>query len=143
MDVFNYLDEDNKKIAETLRQIVQNYSGWAFERVFEEAKKVFESIKNHFAKDTLLENNMKNPKQLENLLSEVAQKRKDITADIEQIVEIHVDEPGFEQSLETIANKYDQYHQYCKDKLYPKMKESLSPDEKKHIEEQLEQKIFS
>ncbi len=143
MDIFNYLEEDNASIAQRLVETAKNYSQWSRDRIFEEVKKEFASAKEHFSKEALLENNLKNAAAVQSILSEVSQRRNEIMNEIEQIVEIHVDEPGFEQSLETIANKYSQYARYCKEKFYPAMKKILSTDELKHINEQLEQKALS
>ncbi len=143
MDVISHLEEDNARISKCLMETAQNYSQWTRDRIFEEAKKIFASIKEHFSKDAILENNLKDSGPVANLLAEVSKQRKEITSEVEQIVEIHVDEPGFEQALETIAEKFAQYSQYCKEKFYPAMKKLLSTDELKHIQEQFEQKILS
>jgi len=143
MDVFNYLEDDKSSIIQRLNETAKNYSVWTRDRVFEEAKNDFTSIKKHFARETLLENNLKNSVPVQNLLSAVSKLRDEITAEVEQIVEIHVDEPGFEQSLETIAKKFSQYAQYCKEKYYPDLKKILSADELKYIQKQLEQNILS
>jgi hypothetical protein len=143
MDIFNILEDDSARISERLTDITKNYSTWTMDRVFEEIKNIFESIKKHFAKISILENNLKNPEGIQNILSELNKQRDAITADIEQIVEIHVDEPGFEQSLETIAKKFIQFAQYSKGTFFPEIKKSLTPDDLKHIREQMEQKILS
>jgi hypothetical protein len=143
MDIFTYLDDDNAKIAQRLSETAKNYSTWARDRIFEEAKKAFASIKEHFDKEVILESNIKSSQTVQSLLAEASRQRKEIAAEVDQIVEIHVDEPGFEQSLETMANKYHQYAQYCKEKLYPAIKKILSADELKHINDQIEQKILS
>ena len=143
MDIFSNLESENANIAQRLSETAKNYSQWARDRIFEEVKKDFALIKEHFAKDSTLENNLKNSNPVKTLLSEASRQRKEITAEIEQIVEIHVDEPGFEQALESIAEKFSQYGKYCKEQFYPAMKKILSADELKHIQEQLEQKIVS
>ena len=111
--------------------------------MFEETKKVFASVKQHFASESLLENNLKSPQPVKQILTDIDKQKKEITAEIEQIVEIHIDEPGFEQSLETVANKFSQYTKYCKEIYYPAVKKVLTTDELKHINDQLEQKVLS
>jgi len=143
MDVFKYLEEDKSSIVQRLNETAKNYSVWARDKVFEEAKNDFSSIKEHFSRESILENNLKDGKAIQNLLSEVSGLRNEITTEVDEIVEIHVDEPGFEQSLESIAKKFSQYAQYCKEKYYPAMKKILSADELKHIQDQFEQKIYS
>jgi excinuclease UvrABC nuclease subunit len=143
MDIFAYLEDDGAKIGQRLSETAKNYSEWSRDRIFEEAKKAFASVKEHFAREVILESNIKNGQPIQALLTEASKQKKEITAEIESIVEIHVDEPGFEQALEDIAAKYAQYAQYCKDKYYPAIKKILSADDLKHINEQMEQKILS
>ena len=143
MEIFKYLVEDNASIAQRLTETAKNYSVWTQEQVFEEAKKAFSSIKEHFSSESILENNLKNGTAVQSILTEVSKLKKEITAEVEQIVEIHVDEPGFEQSLETIAAKFTQYSQFCKEKFYPAIQKVLSVDELKYINKQMEQKVLS
>jgi hypothetical protein len=143
MDIFSLLEDDGARIAGRLTETGKNYSTWTRDRVFEEAKSMFQAVKDHFAKVAIVENNLKRPEGLTDILSQVNTQRDAITADVEQIVEIHVDEPGFEQSLESIAKKFTQFAQYCKQTFFPTIKKNLSEDDLKHIQQQIDQKVLS
>jgi hypothetical protein len=131
MEIFTYLADDGKQIADRLMETAKNYSTWTRDRIFEEAKKAFESIQGHFSRVALLENNLKNPQSMQKVLSDLNKQRDAITADVEQIVEIHVDEPGFEQALEAIGKKFIQYTKYCQDNYFPAVKKNLSAEDLK------------
>ena len=143
MDIFSLLEDDGARIAQRLTETGKNYSTWTRDRIFEEAKNLFQAIKDHFSKLAILENNLKNPEGLKDILSQVNTKRDSITADVEQIVEIHVDEPGFEQAFEQIAKKFTQFAQYNKETFFPAIKKNLSEDDLKHIQQQIDQKVLS
>ncbi len=143
MDIFSLLEDDGARIAQRLTETGKNYSTWTMDRVFEEAKNLFQAIKDHFAKVAILENNLKDPAGLKDLLSQLNTQRDSITADVEQIVEIHVDEPGFEQAFEQIAKKFTQFAQFSKQTFFPAIKKNLSQDDLKHIQQQIDQKVLS
>ena len=143
MDVFKYLEDDNASIVQHLSDTAKNYSEWSRERVFEEAKKAFASAHKHLAIESILENNLKDPAPVQSVLSELSKLKNEITAELEQIVELHIDEPGFEQSIETIADKFNQYAQFSKQKFYPAMQKIISADDLKRISDQMEQKVLS
>jgi len=143
MDIFSFLVDDGAHVAERLTETGKNYSTWTRDRIFEEAKNLFQAIKDHFSKIALLENNLKNPENLKDILVQVNTTRDSITEDVEQIVEIHVDEPGFEQSFEQIAKKFNQFVEYNKQTFFPVVKKNLSADDLKHVQQQIDQKVLS
>ncbi len=143
MDVFKYLEDDNNSIVQRFSEIIENYSKWATERVFEESKKAFSSVHQHIAQEAIVENNLKNDVAIERVLADATNQKKEITSQLEQIVELHIDEPGYEQSLEIIAKKYKEYVNLCTEQFYPSLKKVISPDELKHISDQLEQKVLN
>lgn len=142
MDIFGFLEDDNTHTSHRLNEAAKHYSDWARDRVFEESKKALALVEAHFSRDALLEQNLKNNGSVKSILDEVQKQREAIDSEIEHIVEIHVDEPGYEQALESIAAKFNQYAKYCHDTFYPAMKKALSADELKHVNEQLEEKAF-
>jgi len=143
MDIFSLLEDDGARIAQRLTETGKNYSTWTRDRIFEEAKNLFQSIKDHFSKVAILENNLKNPNNLKDVLSQLNTLRDSITSDVEQIVEIHVDEPGFEQAFEQIAKKFTQFVLYSKETFFPTIKKQLTEDDFKHIQQQIDQKVLS
>jgi hypothetical protein len=143
MDIFSFLEADGSRIAERLTETGKNYSTWTMDRVFEEAKNLFQAIKDHFSKVAILENNLKNADSMKDVLVQLNTKRDSITADVEQIVEIHVDEPGFEQSFDQIAKKFSDFVKYSQGTFFPTVKQNLSEDDLKHIQQQIDQKVLS
>ena len=143
MDVFNYMKTDIDNISERLTELTENYSEWAQDRVFEESKNVLGAIKTHFQKEQLLVNNLKDRTGLEHLLSQAEKQQQDIKSEMEQLVMIHVDEPGFEQGLESIENKFADHHKFCMDTFYPRLKSRLTSKGLQSVTAQIEQKVLS
>ena len=117
MDVLNYLEDNNAQIAQHLTETAKNYWQSTHDRTFEEVKQEFQSIEDHFSREALLINNIEQREKVKNLLNEITKQKAEIRSEIEQIVEIHVDELGFEHALRCIANKFSQYALYCANTL--------------------------
>lgn len=143
MDVFEFLKEDKARIAERLTQTSRNYPDWSWDRIYEETKKSLEGVRQHLKKESLLMSNLKSDEGLENILDEASKKREEMNSEIENLVMIHVDEPGFEQGLDSIAGKLREYNEFCADRLYPELKDHLSEDDVKHVNEQLDDIVMS
>lgn len=143
MDAFEYLKEDATRVADRLTATAKNYSEWTFDRVFEETKKGLEGIRQHLNKETILLQNLKGSDGVEKLLQETDERKGALKDDVDGITQIHVDEPGFEQALESIAGKFRDYNKFTADKLYPSLKKKLSKDDVEHVNQQLEQMIMS
>lgn len=143
MNVFELLSDDSAHTSARLREAASCYSEWTFDRVFESTKKSLESIKQHLDKEQLLLNNLKKTAGLEEVVSKFSEQKKDILSEMESLVMLHVDEPGFEQELEEIAAKFDAHRDYCRDTFYPAMEKSLSSSDFAHVQEQFGQIILS
>lgn len=143
MDIFTFLEDDGNHIAERLKEAGANYSTWTMDRFFEESKNCFQAMKEHFSKVAILENNLKNPTGIKDLLIKLNTQRDSIKADIDQIVEIHVDEPGFEKSFEQISQKFSDFVWFSKEKFFPAIQKNLSAEDLKHIRQQIDQKVLS
>lgn len=142
MDAFDVLSRDSAIIAERLKETAANYSEWHFDRVFESTKKSLESIKQHFNKEKLLVNNLKDQDKAKELVDKFTNQEKSINSEIESIVMLHVDEPGFEQELETISAKFEDHRNFCDKEFYPRLEGMLTPEDMKKIDQQLEQIIL-
>jgi transcriptional regulator with XRE-family HTH domain len=143
IDVFEYLKQDGAHIAERLNTTVNQYSEWPRDRFFEETKRTLEAVRGYFSKESLLSNNLKDTQGTEAIVEEAEKQRGNIQADIENLVMVHVDEPGFDQMLGSIADKMNQHCDFCEEEFFPAMKEHLSADDIKHVKEQLDQEILS
>src|SRR4030095_8795370 len=143
MDVFNYIQSDSDMINDRFIELAENYSEWAQDRVFEETKNGLAGVKSHFQKEQLLINNLKDRSGSEKIFAEAQKQQEAIVSEIEQLVMIHVDEPGFEQGLEAIRDKFTTQREFVIDTLYPRLKNRLSPADLRHVSDQLEQKVLS
>lgn len=142
MDVFDILNTEAARITERINDTATNYSEWAFDRVFESTKNSLESIKQHLYKESLLINNLKDEAGMQDLLTEFNQQKNTIVSEIETLVMIHVDEPGFEQGLERIAKQFGEHQIFCEETFYPQMETKMSGEDLRHFNEQLEQAIL-
>jgi hypothetical protein len=137
MNIFKYLKEDGASIAKRLEETCENYSEWTMDRVFEETKRDLDAINSHFQKTSLLVNNLKKAKAIDGILAEEKDRQDVIKMDIDNLVMIHVDEPGFEQALETIRDKFENYLEFCEKVLFLALEERLSKMDRKRVAEQL------
>lgn len=146
MNVFNYLHEDAAHIIHGMEALAANYpdhSNWTWDRTFEESKRSIQQIKNHFLKQSLVVNNLKDHVPVDNVLAEAENKRDTINEAIDNLLDLHVNERGFEQGLQALAKRTDTYFHFCDDVLYPELKSHLSRDDMKHVREQLDELILS
>jgi hypothetical protein len=142
MDAFDYLAADETRLSEKMNETYSQYSEWPRDRVFEETKYNLEGLRNLFHKEALLTQNLKDESGMQDMLAKFDKQREDILSEADNLVMIHVDEPGFEDGLESIADKFREHVEYCQNTFYPSVLDRLSPEDRKKINEQLEQKIL-
>lgn len=141
MDLFDILQNECAILSSQLQQTAEHYSDWSEDHVFEGTKKGLAKIKEHLKKESLLVNNLKDTAGTEEVLAEESKFQQEILSDIDSIVEIHVDEPGFEQALESIASKVSEHCKFTHEKFFPVLKQHLTPSDIAHVQEQLEQEV--
>lgn len=137
-----YLDEDGERVGKSLSMTAENYADWSQDQVFESTKKVLDGVRMHLEKETIVLSNLKNNDGLEDYLKEVATQELKLNDEIDNLVMIHVDEPGFEQGLESISAKFQQYCNFCATKLHPSVKQKLTDADLEHISQQLDQSTW-
>lgn len=143
MNVFHYLSEDHDAIKQRLSDTTENYANWTRDRVFEESKNILQAIKDHFKKEHLLVNNLKDESGMHQVLSTLDTQEKELNSQIDNLTMIHVDEPGFEQGLETIAGRFDEHCRFCGKTFFRRVKEKLSARDLRQVQNQLELKLLS
>ncbi len=144
MNVFQYLKEDDAAIEGRLQNITEHYEHWTPDHVFEETKKVLNSIRVHFdVKESLLANNLKAKEGMECSLEECEKERQEIYDEIDNIVQIHVDEDGFYSGLKKLLSKVTEHRKFCNDIYYPNMRARLTDSDLVHIQQQLDQMVLS
>ncbi len=137
MDVFEFLLTNEAHLAYRLSETAAHYSEWTQDRVFEEVKRILDGLKSNFTKENALISTI-NADGLEDLVKEAEKHREDIKADAENLCMIHVDEPGFEQGLETLAYKFERHKEFCENTLFPRLKEHATDKELESIANQLD-----
>lgn len=143
MNVFHYLSEDHSAISKRLEETTENYSTWTRDRIFEESKNILQAIKDHFKKEHLLVNNLKDESGMHQVLSTLNNQEKEIKSEMDNLVMIHVDEPGFEQGLESIAGRFDEHCRFCGKTFYRRVKEKLTAKDLRQVQTQFERKLLS
>lgn len=143
MNVFHYLTEDHKAISQRLEDTTQNYANWTRDRIFEESKNILQAIKDHFRKEHLLVNNLKDESGMHQVLTTLKKQEKELNSEMENLTMIHVDEPGFEQGLESIEKRFDEHCRFAGKTFYSRVKEKLTAKDLRHVQSQLERKVLS
>ena len=143
MDIFKYLQDDGESIAHRLNQTVAEFGEWPQERLFEETKKAFSSLEGHFDKERMIVKNIENSDVAVPLSVKAEAQIQAIKEAIDSIVMIHIDEPGFLNALQALANKFNEHMSFCIDEYYSALRLSLSSADKAHVNAQFEQMVLS
>lgn len=144
MNVFNYLNEDISHIGQMLNETVANFLDWPRERIFEQTKKALASLDQHFDKEKLLINNLEGTEyDISNLVADFKEQMAAIKEDMNSLIMIHVDEPGFNQVLQKVAAKFDHFKDFNANTFFPTLKDNLTPDEFRKIDKQFEAQVLS
>lgn len=143
MDVFKYLIDDGDAIAHRLNETVAEFAQWPQDRLFEETKKAFASLEGHCDKERMIVNNINNSENVVPLSETAEAQIKAMKADIDSIIMIHIDEPGFLNALKALATKLNEHVAFCKDEYYPALRQGLSAADKEHVNAQFEQMVLS
>ena len=83
------------------------------------------------------------PTEYQNKIPEFQAKIKEIKEDMNSLIMIHVDEPGFSQVLQRIAAKVKDFSDFNANSFYPSLKDKLTMDEFNKIESQFETAVLS
>ncbi|SRR5579883_651894 len=145
MDAFEYLESDGRRIADHLQSLAENYSNWSRDRVFQESKNAIEAVEKfiHKKEDVVTLSFHKRSQDIDDMQAKFEDKRASIDELIEDMVMIHVDEPGYEQSLERLRTKFVDLLRFCNEEFYPAIKEAVSKEELESMNRQLDSLIFS
>jgi hypothetical protein len=137
MNVFKSLEDDGVNIEERLTKTECNTDGPS-DRAFAEVKKEFTMIKTYLTKVYLLVQNFKG-NGLVSLLQELKDRKTKIENDIDTMLNLHVDEPGFEKPFDQLVTDFTQFRLFCKESFFPEIQDELTKEDLQHVEEQLDQ----
>jgi hypothetical protein len=100
MNVFEYFQGEEQFIELSLVELTANYEVWSREQVFDRVKLICDNLKGHLKKhDVLLLSKLEGSSQLQNLLTDYKKDRAAVEEEIGQLVEVHVDEPEYDDCL--------------------------------------------
>jgi hypothetical protein len=144
MNVIDYLIDDENRIERRLQDLVDNYLNWTQDRSFEEIKKIINALGIHVRdKETLLTNNLKSTDGIEPVLEKCVAERKAIDDEIDNLTQLHVDEPGFKAGLDKLLHVVSEHNRFCESEFFPKLGERLSSNDLEHIQQQMDQIVMS
>ena len=138
MNVFEHLQSQCDTIDKRLQEIVTHYPDWPRDRIFEDTKRELKAINKHFQQQTLLFTRADKNGRVSSLKTATDKAQESIKSEIDNLVMIHVDEPGFEQGLEDIAEDFNCYRQFSEGTLYPELEKILDKDTIDSVEKQIE-----
>lgn len=143
MDIFQYLNQTLEQAETSFAKTSENYSIWTQDQVFEESKKGLNLIQAYFDAEAPLINDIKSMSQASDLLAKAATHKDSLKSKTDNLVMIHVDEPGFEQGLEDILAQLGEYHEFGRSELFPTIRKLISESHLRTINNQTENHIFS
>jgi hypothetical protein len=143
MDIFDYLKEEEELIQADLSDLVKNFPQKTRETVFDEVKLVCDKLRGHCKKQAVL---LLDKIQTENGFAanlESTRRSKDkLLSELENLVMVHVDEPGYREYLANILHCAEDYFAVSR-QLYAKLKGSLSNKQLEAINSDLRTVIHS
>ncbi len=125
MNIFEYFRDDDKRVKAMAHEIVEHYADWPQDRVFESVKKLIEVVEKHMHRvETLLLTRFnENDPEMESVMARWSTKKLEIKDCIDGLVMVHVDEPGFEDTLMRLSKLIENLARFDKEELYPKVQE--------------------
>ncbi|MBU6455635.1 MAG: hypothetical protein KGS72_27940 [Cyanobacteria bacterium REEB67] len=143
MDIFQYFEEEHKYIEERLSELEHNYKDWSAERVFVRATKMIDAITKHFDKqETLVLDEVKRYKELENVISDCLIDRKHILAAIDDLLMDHIDSQEFRGNLGKLLQAVRQHISFSDEKLYQAIRSVVPASKLAELNEAVKTRMF-
>lgn len=141
MDVFEFFSAEHELIERKLRNLAQNYFNWTREQVFDGVKECCDHIRGHLDKEEeLLLDKLQRKGITSRLLEELAHDRQSMLDDIENLVMVHVDEPGYDEYLKSLHNRFADHIGHCK-RSFDHIKKHGDQKDLERINEELKELI--
>lgn len=143
MNIFEYFRDDDKRIKKMAAEIAEHYADWPQDRVFESVKRLIESVEKHIERteSLLLSHFNEHDPAMDEVTNKWKQKRTEIEELIDGLVMVHVDEPGFEDTLIRLSKLIENLARFDKEELYPSVFENSSDSELTRINKRFEAEI--
>ena len=142
MNSFEFLLTNESHLSHRLSRVAVHYSDWTMDRIFEETKRALQGLRANFQKENALLSTIHNTDGIEGIIAQAELERAEIKGDVDNLCMIHVDEPGFEQGLKTIADKFERHCEFCKTTLFPLLEAHAYPHELQSINNQIDSMIL-
>lgn len=146
MNIFEYLLTDERHIQEKLHTVADNYADWPQPKVFDGVRKSIDSITGHVTKvnNILLRDLPAEAKgALDGLIAKWRERAQSIEDSIENLTQIHVDEPGFEQLFIHLTKAFDSLAGFEQEEFFPALKKTAKEDDLDRWNASLESMVFS
>jgi hypothetical protein len=143
MNVLEYFRDEHAVIEKELDSLLQHYSGWTREQVFDEVKLLCDAINGHLKKEEeLLLLNIADNSALQEELNTSKADRVRVKDEIGQLISVHVDEPGFPEFLRNLQEKFTEHSKFC-EALCNSIETHAKKSELAHIDSQLQHILVS
>jgi hypothetical protein len=143
MNIFDYFDEEESDIEKKLKELTENYEVWTREQVFDRVKAVCDAIMGHLKKQSLLilKNFTPGNEELISLFREAQKDHMVVNEEIGQLVEVHVDEPNYDECLASLLKVMETHIEFSK-RLYAGLKANLSTQELDNLNAQFSDMVL-
>lgn len=141
---FDLLEREEQAIVDQIDLLIKNYATWSMDEVFANVKAAIDLIRKHIhQKENLVLARVQSKSGLEDIVKRFYQLRTEIDETIDNLVMIHVDEPGFEQLLEKLGQQFKNVVRFSQEEMFPAIERSASQDEIREINTQLTRMLAS
>jgi hypothetical protein len=142
-DIFSYLKEEEDLAESGLKELVDGFREKTREEVFDEVKLDCDRLRGYLKKQSaLLLDHLKDQGGITAQLKDTVKERDELFADMDNLVMVHVDEPGYQEYLANLLQRSKNYF-YASETLYGKLKEVLPKQNLYEINENLRVVIHS
>ncbi|MBX9573288.1 MAG: hypothetical protein K2X77_30595 [Candidatus Obscuribacterales bacterium] len=143
MNIFEYLLTDERHIQEKLHTVADNYADWPQPKVFDGVRHAIDSVTAHVTKvNNILLRDLPN-EAMGGLTAKWKELAQSIEDSIENLTQIHVDEPGFEQLFIHLSRAFDSLAGFEQEELFPALKKNAKEDDIDRWNANLESMVFS
>lgn len=141
MDVFEFFSAEHDLTERKLRNLAENYFNWTREQVFDGIKEACDHIRGHLDKEEeLLLEKLQGKGTTTRHLEELAHDKQSLLGEIENLVMVHVDEPGYDEYLKSLHSRFVEHVQRCR-RAFDHIKKHADKKQLDEINEELNELI--
>jgi hypothetical protein len=134
MELFEYLKEEDQIIEDKLNDLIKNFQAKTREEIFDSVKVLCDLIRAIVdKKSTLVTAKLSNIGVEAPLKEEAINDRQTLLEEIESLVMVHVDEPGFDDLLKNLHKRYHSHRNFWFG-MEKKLPTILSPNKRSELE---------